>query len=90
MPDKTTIDFPALALAIKAWSRELGFADLRVTDIDLTHAEAGLAAWLDAGYHGDTIGTMSVSAVDLFNKVFSPLFFSSFKIFQSFESILFT
>lgn len=53
MPDKTTIDFPALALAIKAWSRELGFADLRVTDIDLTHAEAGLAAWLDAGYHGE-------------------------------------
>lgn len=53
MPDKTTIDFPALALAIKAWSRELGFADLRVTDIDLTHAEAGLAAWLDAGHHGE-------------------------------------
>lgn len=34
---------------------------------------------LDDGYHGDTIGTMSVSGVDLFNKVFSPLFFSSFK-----------
>jgi adenosylmethionine-8-amino-7-oxononanoate aminotransferase len=35
---------------------------------------------LDAGYHGDTIGTMSVSGVDLFNKVFSPLFFRSFKV----------
>jgi len=35
---------------------------------------------LDYGYHGDTIGTMSVSGVDLFNKVFSPLFFSSFKV----------
>ena len=34
---------------------------------------------LDNGYHGDTIGTMSVSGVDLFNKVFSPLFYSSFK-----------
>ncbi|MDD4940071.1 MAG: adenosylmethionine--8-amino-7-oxononanoate transaminase [Candidatus Omnitrophica bacterium] len=34
---------------------------------------------LDYGYHGDTIGTMSVSGVDLFNKVFSPLFFESFK-----------
>jgi len=35
---------------------------------------------LDYGYHGDTIGTMSVSGVDLFNEVFSPLFFSSFKV----------
>ncbi|MBI4972804.1 MAG: adenosylmethionine--8-amino-7-oxononanoate transaminase [Candidatus Omnitrophica bacterium] len=35
---------------------------------------------LDRGYHGDTIGTMSVSGIDLFNKRFSSLFFSSFKI----------
>lgn len=35
---------------------------------------------LDYGYHGDTIGAMSVSGIDLFNKIFSPLFFSSFKI----------
>ncbi len=35
---------------------------------------------LDYGYHGDTVGTMSVSGVDLFNQVFSPLFFSSFKV----------
>lgn len=35
---------------------------------------------LDSGYHGDTVGTMSVSGVGLFNKVFSPLFFTSFKI----------
>lgn len=35
---------------------------------------------LDYGYHGDTIGAMSVSGVDLFNEVFSPLFFSSFKV----------
>lgn len=34
---------------------------------------------LDYGYHGDTIGAMSVSGVDLFNGIFSPLFFSSFK-----------
>ncbi len=34
---------------------------------------------LDCGYHGDTVGTMSVSGVDLFNKVFSLLFFPSFK-----------
>ncbi|MDD5155773.1 MAG: adenosylmethionine--8-amino-7-oxononanoate transaminase, partial [Candidatus Omnitrophica bacterium] len=35
---------------------------------------------LDNGYHGDTIGAMSVSGIDLFNKVFSPLFYRSFKI----------
>ncbi len=34
---------------------------------------------LDYGYHGDTIGAMSVSGIGLFNKVFSPLFFSCFK-----------
>lgn len=39
--------------AIKAWGRELGFADIRVADIDLAHAEAGLQAWLDAGMHGE-------------------------------------
>ncbi len=35
---------------------------------------------LDHGYHGDTVGTMSVSGIDAFNKVFSPLFFPSFKV----------
>jgi len=34
---------------------------------------------LDHGYHGDTIGAMSVSGVGLFNSVFTPLFFKSFK-----------
>jgi len=34
---------------------------------------------LDRGYHGDTIGAMSVSGVDLFNGIFKPLFFSSYK-----------
>ncbi len=35
---------------------------------------------LDSAYHGDTIGAMSVSGVDLFNKIFSRLFFPSFKV----------
>ena len=35
---------------------------------------------LDSAYHGDTIGAMSVSGVDLFNEVFKPLFFKSIKI----------
>lgn len=42
-----------LALSIKAWGRELGFADVGISDIDLGPAEAGLQAWLDNGYHGE-------------------------------------
>jgi adenosylmethionine-8-amino-7-oxononanoate aminotransferase len=33
----------------------------------------------DYGYHGDTIGAMSLSGVDSFNEIFKPLFFPSFK-----------
>jgi epoxyqueuosine reductase len=32
---------------------ELGFAEVRVADIDLSAQEAGLQAWLDAGMHGE-------------------------------------
>jgi epoxyqueuosine reductase len=42
-----------LALAIKAWGRELGFAEIRISDVDLSGAEDGLNAWLDAGHHGE-------------------------------------
>ena len=35
---------------------------------------------LDRAYHGDTVGAMSVSGVDLYNKVFAPLFFKSIKV----------
>ena len=46
-------DLHALAQTIKRWGAELGFADVRVADVDLAHAEAGLQAWLDAGRHGE-------------------------------------
>ena len=42
-----------LALAIKAWGRELGFQAIGVADIDLEHAETGLAEWLARGFHGE-------------------------------------
>ena len=38
---------------LQAWARELGFASLGVADIDLSLAEPGLAAWVEAGYHGE-------------------------------------
>ncbi|SDV49441.1 tRNA epoxyqueuosine(34) reductase QueG [Chitinasiproducens palmae] len=37
---------------IKDWARELGFDAVGISDVDLTDAEAGLQAWLDAGHHG--------------------------------------
>ncbi|MDR9850308.1 tRNA epoxyqueuosine(34) reductase QueG [Herbaspirillum huttiense] len=43
----------ALAAAIKAWGRELGFAEVRIADVDLSHREAGFQAWLEKGYHGE-------------------------------------
>ncbi|MDB5791865.1 MAG: fdx [Massilia sp.] len=46
-------DLHELTRAIKAWGAELGFADLRIADVDLAHAEQGLAAWLAAGHHGE-------------------------------------
>ncbi|UGQ45560.1 tRNA epoxyqueuosine(34) reductase QueG [Massilia endophytica] len=49
----STSQLAELADAIKAWGRELGFAEVRIADIDLSAAEAGLQAWLDAGMHGE-------------------------------------
>jgi epoxyqueuosine reductase len=46
-------ELAALAQDIKTWGRELGLADVRITDIDLQQAEAGLQAWLDQGMHGE-------------------------------------
>ncbi|MFM0501285.1 tRNA epoxyqueuosine(34) reductase QueG [Paraburkholderia caffeinilytica] len=43
----------ALALNIKTWGRELGFGAVGISDTDLSAAEAPLAAWLDAGCHGE-------------------------------------
>jgi epoxyqueuosine reductase len=46
-------DLSELAHAIKAWGVELGFAGVRIADVDLADAEEGLAAWLAAGHHGE-------------------------------------
>jgi len=43
----------ALAARIRAWGRELGFGAIGISDTDLSDAEAGLAAWLEAGCHGE-------------------------------------
>lgn len=45
-------DWSALASDIKKWSRELGFQQTGIADIQLETAESHLLDWLKAGYHG--------------------------------------
>ncbi|GMM83667.1 tRNA epoxyqueuosine(34) reductase QueG [Pseudoalteromonas sp. MTN2-4] len=49
----TKIDYIELAAKIKQWGKEFGFADVGITDIDLSEHEAQLQRWLDNGYHGE-------------------------------------
>ncbi len=42
-----------LATLIKTWGKELGFSEVRITDIDLSAHEDGLSSWLAAGNHGE-------------------------------------
>ncbi|KQV49552.1 epoxyqueuosine reductase [Pelomonas sp. Root1217] len=37
---------------LRGWAHELGFSQIAVADVDLSSAEPGLQAWLDAGHHG--------------------------------------
>ncbi|MCC7151849.1 MAG: tRNA epoxyqueuosine(34) reductase QueG [Rubrivivax sp.] len=46
------IDGQRLLQQLRAWAHELGFSQIGVAGIDLTSAEPGLRAWLDAGFHG--------------------------------------
>ena len=47
-----TVDATALLSRLRLWARELGFSQIAVADVDLSSAEPGLQAWLDAGHHG--------------------------------------
>ena len=38
---------------IRSWAHELGFSQIGIAGVDLSSAEAGLSAWLAAGFHGD-------------------------------------
>jgi len=46
------VDISEIATRLPGWARELGFSQIGVADVDLSSAEAGLLAWLDAGFHG--------------------------------------
>jgi epoxyqueuosine reductase len=38
---------------LQAAAKRLGFSQIGVADVDLSHAEPGLLAWLSAGFHGN-------------------------------------
>lgn len=49
----STPDAAALDMAqLQSWGQELGFSQIGVAGVDLQSAEPGLAAWLEAGFHG--------------------------------------
>ncbi|MCF2856899.1 tRNA epoxyqueuosine(34) reductase QueG [Pseudoalteromonas sp. SMS1] len=50
---KPTINYTELAEKIKYWGKELGFAEVGISDIDLSEHENQLQRWLDLGYHGE-------------------------------------
>jgi len=49
----TSLNYQELTTKIKCWSKELGFSDLGISDIDLSHHEAALESWLANNYHGN-------------------------------------
>lgn len=53
--DERKDDWSRLARQIKGWADELGFQALHISDAgaDMTVAENGLNAWLEAGCHGE-------------------------------------
>ncbi|HEY9018474.1 tRNA epoxyqueuosine(34) reductase QueG [Thiomicrospira sp.] len=46
-------DLNQLAVAIKNWAQELGFADTGITHTDLAQFEAGYFNWLEQNFHGE-------------------------------------
>jgi len=47
------IDLESLARDIQTWGRSLGFAELGISDTELSADETRLLAWLDKGRHGE-------------------------------------
>ncbi|MFM7331468.1 MAG: tRNA epoxyqueuosine(34) reductase QueG [Brachymonas sp.] len=49
---KRVIDQEKFLQQLRQWGAELGLSQIDVAGIDLSDAEPGLQAWLDAGFHG--------------------------------------
>ena len=51
--DRALAQGERLLADIRHWAAALGFAHIGVAGVDLSDAEAGLLAWLEAGFHGE-------------------------------------
>ena len=51
--NQSTEPLQQLATDIKRWGKELGFADVGITDIDLSSAELEHQKWIKKGFHGE-------------------------------------
>ncbi|MFC0349088.1 tRNA epoxyqueuosine(34) reductase QueG [Undibacterium danionis] len=46
-------DYAQLALEIKQLGQQIGFADIRISDVDLSRVAPAYQEWIDAGFHGE-------------------------------------
>ena len=46
-------DYVQLAQEIKELGKQAGFADVRISDVDLSHVVEPYQAWIAAGFHGE-------------------------------------
>jgi epoxyqueuosine reductase len=51
-PEEMTLQAEGLLARVRKEARTLGFSQIGVSGIDLSTAEPGLVAWLEAGFHG--------------------------------------
>lgn len=49
----TNQDYTQLALEIKQLGQQIGFADIRISDVDLSRVAPAYQEWIDAGFHGE-------------------------------------
>jgi epoxyqueuosine reductase len=49
----SSINYQELAEKIKLWGKSLGFAQVGISDIDLSDHESALTQWLENNYHGN-------------------------------------
>ncbi|MFN3417188.1 MAG: tRNA epoxyqueuosine(34) reductase QueG [Caldimonas sp.] len=53
MHQDRAVDPAALLVQLRHWAHGLGFSQIGVAGVDLSSAEPGLRAWLEAGFHGE-------------------------------------
>ncbi|MCY7314699.1 MAG: tRNA epoxyqueuosine(34) reductase QueG [Rubrivivax sp.] len=52
MPVAHRLGQEQIVVQLRQWAHALGFSQIGIADVDLTHAEQGLQDWLQAGFHG--------------------------------------